>query len=67
MSWTRLTFGERAQIARLHDDGAGVRAIARAVGRDPSTICRELKRNLSPSPRRYRVVRTVSFGSTMTA
>jgi IS30 family transposase len=54
VSWARLTFTERAEIARLHDGGAGIRAIARALERAPSTILRELKRNLSPSPRRYR-------------
>ena len=38
----RLTFAEREEIAvRLHA-GDGVRAIARAVGRAPSTISREL-------------------------
>ncbi len=54
MSWARLTFTERAEIARLHDEGRGVRAIARVLERAPSTISRELKRNTSPSPRRYR-------------
>ena len=54
MGWTRLTFGERSEIARLHDGGAGPRAIGRALGRDPSTISRELRRNQSRSPRRYR-------------
>jgi hypothetical protein len=33
---------------------AGVREIARAVGRSPSTVSRELRRNSPPSPRRYR-------------
>lgn len=28
--------------------------IARAIDRDPSTVSRELRRNISPSPRRYR-------------
>jgi transposase, IS30 family len=56
VSWTRLTFTERAEIARLYDGGKGkgVREIARTLGRDPSTISRELKRNTSSSPRRYR-------------
>jgi hypothetical protein len=54
VSWARLTFTERAEIARLHEEGRGVRAIARVVERAPSTISRELKRNTSPSPRRYR-------------
>ena len=50
----RLTFGEREEIARRHDRKEGVRQIARALGRAPSTISRELARNISPSPRRYR-------------
>jgi Helix-turn-helix domain len=40
-----LSFGEREQIALLKAQGAGVRKIAREVGRDPSTISRELRRN----------------------
>jgi IS30 family transposase len=39
-----LTFPEREEIALLRAEGLGVRAIARAVGRDPSTISRELRR-----------------------
>ena len=40
-----LSFVEREEIAILHSQGAGVRQIARALGRDPSTISRELRRN----------------------
>jgi transposase-like protein len=40
-----LSFPEREEIALLKVQGAGVRAIAREVGRDPSTISRELRRN----------------------
>ncbi|MGO4205696.1 IS30 family transposase [Rhodococcus sp. TAF43] len=40
-----LSFEEREEIALLKAQGAGVREIARAVGRDPSTISRELRRN----------------------
>lgn len=40
-----LSFGEREEIALLKAQGAGVRAIARQVGRDPGTISRELRRN----------------------
>ena len=50
----RLTFGEREEIAWRVDRKEGVRQIARALGRSPSTISRELERNTSPSPRRYR-------------
>jgi IS30 family transposase len=50
----RLGFEERLEIEWLRGRGCGVREIARAIGRDPSTVSRELRRNLSPSPRRYR-------------
>lgn len=39
-----LTLAEREEIALLRAGGAGVRAIARALERDPSTISRELRR-----------------------
>ena len=40
-----LSFAEREEIALLHVQGHGVREIARWIGRDPSTISRELRRN----------------------
>ena len=40
-----LSFGEREDIALLKARGAGARAIARRLGRSPSTISRELRRN----------------------
>jgi hypothetical protein len=40
-----LSFVEREEIAVLKGQGLGVREIARRVGRDPSTISRELRRN----------------------
>jgi transposase len=40
-----LCFEEREEIALLRAQGAGVREIARRVGRSPSTISRELRRN----------------------
>jgi IS30 family transposase len=39
-----LCLDEREEIMRLHAAGHGVRAIARAIGRDPATISRELRR-----------------------
>jgi transposase, IS30 family len=39
-----LRFEEREEIMRLQAAGLGVRAIARQIGRHPSTISRELKR-----------------------
>jgi len=49
-----LTFAEREEIALLKAADMGVRAIARAIGRDPSTVSRELRRvkhNVTPSDR----------------
>ncbi|MGL5248793.1 MAG: transposase, partial [Brooklawnia sp.] len=40
-----LSFAEREEIALLRVQEVGVRDIARRLGRDPSTISRELRRN----------------------
>jgi IS30 family transposase len=40
-----LSFAEREEIAILHARECGVREIARRLGRSPSTISRELRRN----------------------
>ncbi|WP_433221833.1 transposase [Dactylosporangium sp. CS-047395] len=40
-----LSLLERQRIATLRRDGLGVRAIAAQLGRAPSTISRELRRN----------------------
>jgi IS30 family transposase len=40
-----LSFPEREEIAVLKAQGTGVREIARRLGRNPSTISRELRRN----------------------
>jgi IS30 family transposase len=45
LSGRYLSFAEREEIALLKAQGVGVRQIARDVGRDPSTISRELRRN----------------------
>jgi IS30 family transposase len=45
LSGRYLSFEEREEIALLKAQGAGVRKIARAIGRDPSTISRQLRRN----------------------
>ena len=42
-----LSFPEREEIAILHAQDHGVREIARRVGRSPSTVSRELRRNAS--------------------
>src|SRR5947208_1577014 len=53
LSGRYLSFAEREEIAILHTQEHGVRAIARRVGRAPSTISRELRRNAST--RTYRL------------
>jgi IS30 family transposase len=45
LSGRYLSFREREEIALLKVQGAGVRQIARLLGRAPSTISRELRRN----------------------
>lgn len=40
-----LSFAEREEIALLKAQDHGVREIARRIGRDPSTVSRELRRN----------------------
>jgi len=45
LSGRYLSFDEREEIALLRARGCGVREIARRVGRSPSTISRELRRN----------------------
>jgi IS30 family transposase len=45
-----LSQQERIEIADLHHEGVGVREISRRVGRSPSTISRELRRNRSGGP-----------------
>jgi len=43
--YTQLNAEERGAIASLMHNGHNVRAIAAQLGRAPSTICREIKRN----------------------
>ena len=51
-----MSFTEREDIALLHAQKLGVREIARRLGRHPSTISRELRRNASSRsyPPRYK-------------
>jgi IS30 family transposase len=45
LSGRYLSFAEREEIALLNAQNAGVREIAREIGRSPSTVSRELRRN----------------------
>jgi transposase, IS30 family len=46
-----LSLLERQRIATLRERGHGVREITRRLGRSPSTVSRELRRNLKPHDR----------------
>lgn len=45
MSYQHLTLEEREKLSFLLNSCYGIRAIARELGRSPSTVCRESKRN----------------------
>lgn len=49
-----LSEDERVRIADLRQAGLGVRAIAGQLGRSPSTVSRELRRNCQPGSGQYR-------------
>ena len=49
-----LSEDERVRIADLRRGGLGVRAIAGELGRCPSTVSRELRRNRDPAAGQYR-------------
>lgn len=44
-SYTHFTLSERENLRILLEQGKGLRQIARELGRNPSTVCREMKRN----------------------
>ena len=48
-----ISFAEREEIAILHAQEFGVRAIARKLGRAPSTISRELRRKAATRSGRF--------------
>ena len=49
-----LSEDERVRIADLRRSGSGVRVIAAQLGRSPSTVSRELRRNQDPGSGQYR-------------
>lgn len=53
LSGRYLSFGEREEIAILHAQDSGIRKIARRLGRSPSTISRELRRNAATRSRSF--------------
>ena len=50
-TYDQLSLDERCQIAELCRAGRSIRKIAAALGRSPSSISRELKRNTGQGPR----------------
>ena len=48
-NYQHLTLSERIELYRMHEEGQSMRAIAIVLGRSPSTVSRELKRNSTPS------------------
>ena len=54
MPYHQLTLEEREVISQMHYSGARASVIAQRLGRSPSTIGRELRRNSAPSG--YRAV-----------
>jgi IS30 family transposase len=44
-SYTHFTLSERENLRILLEQGKVLRQIARELGRNPSTVCREMKRN----------------------
>ena len=55
-----LSFAEREEIAILRAQGVSIREIGRRLGRAPSTISRELRRNASTRSRRVTYRATVA-------
>ena len=52
-SYTHFTLNERKYLQESLENGESIRKIAKALGRSPSTISREIKRNLSKKAKRY--------------
>jgi IS30 family transposase len=52
-AYKQLNLEERERLSIWRGQGRGVREIARELGRDPSTISRELKRNAPPIRQGY--------------
>jgi IS30 family transposase len=53
LSGRYLSFAEREELAVLRAGGCGVREVARRLGRSPSTISRELRRNAATRSGRF--------------
>ncbi len=63
MSYTHLTLEEREYLHKKKMEKWSIRQIAASMGRSPSTISREIKRN-TMSDGRYRPFRADSYSRT---
>ena len=52
-SYTHFTLSERKYLQEFFEKGDSIRSIAKSLGRSPSTISRELKRNWSKKANHY--------------
>lgn len=60
-SYTHFTLSERNCLQQLLAEGKSYREIARILGRSPSTISREVKRNFSVRKKRYNAWRATTL------
>ena len=51
--YKQLSLEERDRITEMKSEGMSLRAIAKELGRSPSTLSREVKRNGTPAYRVY--------------
>lgn len=61
MAYGQLTENERYALAALHASGMSLRQIAKVLGRAPSTISREYKRNATRYDGKYRAQRAQAY------
>ena len=59
MDYYHLNIHERTVICQLHASGLSVRAIAGVIGRSPSTVSRELRRNSYRTGINYQISRYI--------
>ena len=61
MSYTHFTLSERFCLQEFLNQGKSFREIAKLMGRSPSTISREVKRNFSKKKKRYNAWRATTL------
>ena len=61
MSYTHFTLSERFCLQEFLKEGKSFREIAKFMGRSPSTISREVKRNFSKKKKRYNAWRATTL------